>query len=217
MNERELTRRRLLELGLALPPVAAAARQRRRVRPRRRCRSAAESDADAARCRRPDAGADRRPLLHRQSPRRRSIVPAGATGTRLTLSGRVLTHSRQACPSRAHRLLAVRRQWRVRQQRLSLSRPSVHRRSRPVLPDHGRPRCLSGEDEAHPRQGAGAAALGPDDAALLPRRRRQPSRRHLYAGVPGDALARGRWAARRALRLRARAVGRLPSRAWARA
>ncbi len=66
MNDRELTRRRLLELGLALPARRRSVRRRRRARPRRRSRSAPHGDADDRRRGRADARAHRRPLLHGQ-------------------------------------------------------------------------------------------------------------------------------------------------------
>ena len=86
----ELTRRRLLELALALPPVGALAG-----------RFAADAGAAVPLAPTPSiADADEPtpelsegPFYTPKSPRRRSIVPAGAPGTRLTLSGRVLTTS----------------------------------------------------------------------------------------------------------------------------
>jgi protocatechuate 3,4-dioxygenase beta subunit len=91
MTENEITRRRLLELGLALPPFAALA-------------TGAElfvGDADAAPPLaatpaiadddEPTPALTEGPYFTPDSPLRRSIVPAGAPGTRLSLSGRVLT------------------------------------------------------------------------------------------------------------------------------
>ena len=74
MTEHEITRRRLLELGLALPPLAALA-----AAPTRR-RGAARADAGDRRRRRPDAGADRGPVLQRRARRcgARSSRPARA-------------------------------------------------------------------------------------------------------------------------------------------
>ena len=178
----------------ARPRAAArrrSLRRRRRARPRRRSRSAPRGDADDRRRGRPDARAHRRPLLHGQL----AAPPVDRARRRRGNAVRPLRtrahHGRQARPSSAHRLLAVRCTRCLRQQRLSLPRTSVHRRQGPLLVGDGRARRLSGPDEAHPRQGAGTAALGADDAALLPRRERQPGRRHLHAGVPGDRLARG--------------------------
>ena len=90
-HERLLTRRRLLELGLALPPLAALPA----------LAELAGSDllstpALAATPQLVDADDDPTPELTEgpyftpDSPRRKSIVPAGAAGTRLTLTGRVL-------------------------------------------------------------------------------------------------------------------------------
>jgi len=90
MTERELTRRRLLELGLALPPLAALshaadlfadeARGAVVLRP-----TPAIADDDE-----PTPAQTEGPYFTPNSPRRRSIVPAGASGTRLTVTGRVL-------------------------------------------------------------------------------------------------------------------------------
>jgi protocatechuate 3,4-dioxygenase beta subunit len=89
MTEHELTRRRLLELGVALPPLAALA-------------GATEGFLDDALAAgqltaTPHIADDPTPVLTEGpyftpgSPSRRTIVPAGARGTKLTLSGRVLT------------------------------------------------------------------------------------------------------------------------------
>jgi protocatechuate 3,4-dioxygenase beta subunit len=90
--ERELTRRRLLELGFMLPPlayvagrgdlfgeVAAAASAPLALTPQ-------IADADD-----PTPAQTEGPFFTPRSPRRRSIIPPGAPGTRLTLTGRVLT------------------------------------------------------------------------------------------------------------------------------
>ena len=87
MTDKELTRRRLLELGLALPPLAALggladdAFAATPLAP-----TPAIADADD-----PTPELTEGPYFTPNSPRRRSIVPAGARGTRLTLTGRVLT------------------------------------------------------------------------------------------------------------------------------
>jgi protocatechuate 3,4-dioxygenase beta subunit len=94
-----LTRRKLLELGLALPPLAylvgagdlfddlaAAASAPLALTPE-------VADADE-----PTPAQTEGPFFTTRSPRRRSIVPAGASGTRLTLSGRVLTTGGRPIP-----------------------------------------------------------------------------------------------------------------------
>ena len=91
MTESEMSRRRLLELGLALPPVAALfAGADALVRDAGAAPLLAATpmilDADD-----PTPELTEGPYFTASSPRRRSIVPAGATGTRLALSGRVLT------------------------------------------------------------------------------------------------------------------------------
>lgn len=85
-SERQLTRRRLLELGLALPPLAALAGSELFV-PQARAATPELLDADDD----PTPALTEGPYFSPSSPKRRTIVPAGATGTRLTLSGRVLT------------------------------------------------------------------------------------------------------------------------------
>jgi protocatechuate 3,4-dioxygenase beta subunit len=98
-GERQLTRRRLLELGLVLPPlayvaaggdlideVAAAAAAPLALTPE-------IPDADD-----PTPPQTEGPFFTPRSPRRRSIVPAGAPGTRLTLTGRVLTTGGRPIP-----------------------------------------------------------------------------------------------------------------------
>jgi protocatechuate 3,4-dioxygenase beta subunit len=88
MSDAEMTRRRLVELGLALPPVAALAASGSLVEEATAARLAptpAIADLDD-----PTPALTEGPYFTPNSPRRRSIVPAGAAGTRLTLSGRVL-------------------------------------------------------------------------------------------------------------------------------
>jgi protocatechuate 3,4-dioxygenase beta subunit len=95
----QLTRRRLLELGLALPPlayvasaadllddVAAAASAPLALTPE-------IADADE-----PTPAQTEGPFFTPRSPRRRSIAPAGSSGTRLTLTGRVLTTGGRPIP-----------------------------------------------------------------------------------------------------------------------
>ena len=98
MDEQELTRRRLLELGLALPPVAAlVAGADALVRDAGAAPVLAATpmivDADD-----PTPELTEGPYFTASSPRRRSIVPAGAAGTRLTLTGRVLTTAAKPVP-----------------------------------------------------------------------------------------------------------------------
>ncbi len=92
MTEHELTRRRLLALGLAIPPLAALggsdlfADELLAATP-------AIADADD-----PTPAQTEGPYFTPNSPLRRSIVPAGAAGTRLTLTGRVLTTAGRPAP-----------------------------------------------------------------------------------------------------------------------
>lgn len=86
--ERQLTRRRLLELGIVLPPIAALA-DTDLFAPQALAATPELLDADDD----PTPALTEGPYFTPSSPKRKSIVPAGATGTRLTLTGRVLTTS----------------------------------------------------------------------------------------------------------------------------
>ena len=84
-HERTLTRRRLLELGLALPPLAALAGTDL-FAPVALPATPQLLDADDD----PTPRLTEGPYFTPNSPKRKTIVPAGAPGTRLTLTGRVL-------------------------------------------------------------------------------------------------------------------------------
>jgi protocatechuate 3,4-dioxygenase beta subunit len=87
MTEQELTRRRLLELGLAIPPLAAVAAGADLFAPETLLAATpAIADDDE-----PTPAQTEGPYFTPNSPLRRSIVPAGAAGARLTLTGRVLS------------------------------------------------------------------------------------------------------------------------------
>jgi protocatechuate 3,4-dioxygenase beta subunit len=94
-HERQLTRRRLLELGLALPPLGLLAGQADLLSSPALAATPAVIDADED----PTPPLSEGPYFTPNSPRRRSIVPAGAAGTRLTLSGRVLTTAGKPIPN----------------------------------------------------------------------------------------------------------------------
>jgi protocatechuate 3,4-dioxygenase beta subunit len=86
VNDSEITRRRLLELGLALPPLAALASYADLLGSPALAATPAILDDDD-----PTPALTEGPYFTPNSPKRKSIVSAGAAGTRLTLSGRVLT------------------------------------------------------------------------------------------------------------------------------
>jgi protocatechuate 3,4-dioxygenase beta subunit len=90
MTEHELTRRRLLELGLTLPPLAALAAGAELFVPAAAAAPLAATPAIADDDE-PTPELTEGPYFTPSSPLRRVIVPAGSPGTRLTLSGRVLT------------------------------------------------------------------------------------------------------------------------------
>jgi protocatechuate 3,4-dioxygenase beta subunit len=94
-DDRHLTRRRLLELGLALQPLAAVAGHTDLLSSPALAATPAVMDADDD----PTPQLTEGPYFTPNSPKRRSIVPAGAAGTRLTLSGRVLTTGGKPIPN----------------------------------------------------------------------------------------------------------------------
>jgi protocatechuate 3,4-dioxygenase beta subunit len=95
MSNPEITRRRLLELGVALPPLAALSAggdliggvAEAATPPLAPTPAIADADDE------PTPAQTEGPYFTPNSPLRRSIVPAQAPGTRLTLTGRVLTTS----------------------------------------------------------------------------------------------------------------------------
>ena len=97
-DDRQLTRRRLLELGLVLPPLAAIAGQADLLSSPALAATLpttpAVLDADDD----PTPELTEGPYFTPNSPKRRSILPAGAVGTRLTLTGRVLTTAGKPIP-----------------------------------------------------------------------------------------------------------------------
>jgi protocatechuate 3,4-dioxygenase beta subunit len=90
MDDTRLSRRRLLELGLALPPLAGLAGATELFGGTEMALAATPQIADAD-----DLTPEltEGPYFKPRSPLRRSILYAGAPGRRLTLAGRVLTTS----------------------------------------------------------------------------------------------------------------------------
>jgi protocatechuate 3,4-dioxygenase beta subunit len=89
MTDRELTRRRLIELGLALPPLVLLGSRSGLFEPEEALAATPQiADADD-----PTPPLTEGPYFKPRSPLRRSIVPRRAGGTALTLTGRVLTTS----------------------------------------------------------------------------------------------------------------------------
>ena len=88
MTDDQITRRRLLQLGLALPPLAGLAGYADLLETPALAATPAIADDDE-----PTPELSEGPYFTPSSPKRRSILPSGAGGTRLTLSGRVLTTS----------------------------------------------------------------------------------------------------------------------------
>ena len=93
-EDRQLTRRRLLELGLVLPPLAAIAGQADLFSSPALAATPAVMDTDDD----PTPELTEGPYFTPNSPKRRSILAAGVVGTRLTLTGRVLTTSGKPIP-----------------------------------------------------------------------------------------------------------------------
>jgi len=94
-DDRQLTRRRLLELGLVLPPLAVIAGQADLLSSPALAATPAVMDGDDD----PTPELTEGPYFTPNSPKRRSILPAGAVGRRLTLTGRVLTTAGKAVPN----------------------------------------------------------------------------------------------------------------------
>lgn len=95
MSDEQLTRRRLLELGLALPPLAAIAGRADFFSSPALAATPAVMDADDD----PTPELTEGPYFTPDSPKRKTILPAGAVGTRLTLTGRVLTTAGKPIPN----------------------------------------------------------------------------------------------------------------------
>ena len=93
--ERQLTRRRLLELGLMLPPLAVLAGRTDLFFSAALAATPAVLDADDN----PTPELTEGPYFTPNSPKRKSILPASAVGTRLTLTGRVLTAAGKPIPN----------------------------------------------------------------------------------------------------------------------
>jgi protocatechuate 3,4-dioxygenase beta subunit len=94
VHDHRLTRRRLIELGLTLPPLAALAGSDLLSEP---VLAATPELADADD--EPTPALTEGPYFTPSSPKRKSIVPAGAAGTRLTLTGRVLRTNGRPVPN----------------------------------------------------------------------------------------------------------------------
>jgi protocatechuate 3,4-dioxygenase beta subunit len=94
-HERQITRRRLLELGLALPPLGLLAGHADLLESPALAATPAVYDADDD----PTPQLTEGPYFTPNSPKRKSIVHAGAPGTRLTLTGRVLTTAGKPIPN----------------------------------------------------------------------------------------------------------------------
>lgn len=94
-RERRLTRRRLLEIGLVLPPLAAVAGRTDLFSSPALAATPSILDADDD----PTPELTEGPYFTPNSPKRRAIVPAGAVGTGLTITGRVLTTDGKPIPN----------------------------------------------------------------------------------------------------------------------
>ena len=200
MTDSELTRRRLLELGSRCPA------RRRLGRPARGGSGAcARADAAIADDDEPTPELTEGPYFTPNSPRRRSIVPAGARGTRLDADGPRAHDRRTAGPAGARRLLAVRRTRCLRQRGLPLPRPPAHRRARPLLAaSRSSPGSTPGRTKhIHVKvQAPGEPVL--TTQLFFPGVAGNRERRDLRRRVPRARLALVKGRRRRALRLRAR-------------
>ena len=140
----------------------------------------------------------------RARPARTSLLEPGMGGTRIVLTGSILTTD---CRPIAGALLDF---WQADDRGeydnsgLPPPGPPVRGRARPLPARDRRPRTLPGADAPLPRPGAGAEPAGPHDPALLPGRAGQPGRRHLPAGARHRRAGR---AGRQGRRLRLRPGG----------
>ena len=91
MTPSDLTRRRLLELGLTLPPLAYLASRSDLLTELAAAASPLALTPEILDADEPTPAQTEGPYFTPRSPLRKSIVPAGAAGTRLVLTGRVLT------------------------------------------------------------------------------------------------------------------------------
>jgi protocatechuate 3,4-dioxygenase beta subunit len=98
MTAGEFTRRRLLALGLALPPLAYVASRSDLLTELAHAGAPLALTPEVADADDPTPAQTEGPFFTPRSPRRKSIVPAGAPGTRLTLTGRVLSTSGRPIP-----------------------------------------------------------------------------------------------------------------------
>ena len=98
MGESNITRRTFLGLGVALPSLAAAAGSDFLTRVAAAAAPLTPTPASLDADDEPTPAQTAGPFFTPRSPRRRSIVPAGAPGTRLTLTGRVLTTGGRPIP-----------------------------------------------------------------------------------------------------------------------
>jgi protocatechuate 3,4-dioxygenase beta subunit len=97
-GDHQLTRKRLLQLGLALSPFAYVAGADLLDEVPAAVAAPLALTPEIADADDPTPPQSEGPFYTPRSPRRRSIVPAGAIGTRLTLTGRVLTTGGRPIP-----------------------------------------------------------------------------------------------------------------------
>ena len=174
MSHEEITRRRLLELGLALPRS-----------PRSRATPTCSAPQPSRRRPRSRTPTSRRPPRPK-APTSRRTRRSGTRSSRPAPAGTRLTAHRPRAPTTGRPVANALIDWWQCDARGDYDNSGYRfrghqftdARGRYTLLD-GRAGPLSGPHEAHPREGAGAAPAGADDAALLPGRRRQPQRRHL--------------------------------------
>jgi protocatechuate 3,4-dioxygenase beta subunit len=98
VTDAEITRRRLLELGLALPPLAALAAGSGALTADALGATTLAATPAIADDDEPTPELTEGPYFKPSSPLRKTIVPARAPGTRLALTGRVLTTAGRPVP-----------------------------------------------------------------------------------------------------------------------
>jgi hypothetical protein len=130
------------------------------------------------------------PYFKPRSPERTSLLHPGLAGSKLMSLGRVVGPRLPADCRGTARLLARRRNRRLRQHRLSRPWAPVHRRRGALSPRDSGAGQLSRPDAAYPRQSSGLRRAASDYAALLPGRAAEPQRSVIPVRLVGDDCGR---------------------------
>ena len=193
MTDPTYSRRHLIELGLALPAGIALAGHADIFGTPALAATPQLVDADDD----PTPALTEGPYFTPSSPKRRSIVPAGATGTRLTLTGRVLTTSGKPVKNA---LIDV---WQA-DARGAYDNSGYRFRGHQLTDAQGRYTLLSVVPGLYPgrTKHIHVKVQAPRKPALTTQLFRQPQRQHLHLRVPDQELEARERTPARTLRLR---------------